>query len=289
MASEIQEVAANGMRFTCRMAGPAAGEPVLLLHGFPETSFMWEPLMAVLASEGYRCAAPDQRGYSPGARPEGVEAYSYRELAGDVAALASAFDWPRYHLVGHDWGALAGWAVLACDAGPVASWTAMSVPHYGAFAEAVYDDPEEETYRGLLDLFLTDAAEEALGGSDMAGLRAAWAAVGGDEQVDAYAGVFGQPGALTAALNWYRAARAHRRALDDPSLVFGPVSTPTLLLWGRDDPYVRRRSVDLAAARMTGPYRVVELHAGHWLAQERPGEVKAELLAHLRANRLASS
>lgn len=282
---DTREVEANGLRFTIRGTGPAEGEPVLLLHGFPETSHMWEPLMAALAGEGYRCVAPDQRGYSAGARPNDVEDYRYELLAADVHALAAAVGFERYHLVGHDWGALAGWAALALDAAPVASWTAMSVPHYAGFASAVYDDPEEETYRGLLELFLSDAAEEALGGNDMAGLRMAWA-VGGDEQVEAYAAVFGQPGALTGALTWYRASNAHRRVFEDPSFAFGPVSTPTLVLWGKDDPYVRRLSIERGAEHMSGPYRLVELDAGHFLVQERPGEVRAEVLAHLRANAL---
>ena len=113
MEITVRDVDANGWRFRCRQAGDS-GEPVLLLHGFPETSRMWEPLMATLAAEGYRCVAPDQRGYSPGARPQETDAYRYADLATDVLELARVLGFERFHLVGHDWGAGAGWAALAC-------------------------------------------------------------------------------------------------------------------------------------------------------------------------------
>jgi pimeloyl-ACP methyl ester carboxylesterase len=114
MEITVRDIEANGWRFHCREAG-GSGEPVILLHGFPETSRMWEPLMVTLAAEGYRCVAPDQRGYSPGARPQEADAYRYADLAADVLELARVLGFQRFHLVGHDWGAAAGWAVLlAC-------------------------------------------------------------------------------------------------------------------------------------------------------------------------------
>ena len=109
MAIETGEVRANGMVFTCRRAGPATGEPVILLHGFPETSHMWSGLLPALAAAGYRCIAPDQRGYSEGARPEGVEHYATTALVADVLAIADAEGFDRFHLIGHDWGAVVGW------------------------------------------------------------------------------------------------------------------------------------------------------------------------------------
>jgi pimeloyl-ACP methyl ester carboxylesterase len=286
MQITMRDVDANGWRFRCREAG-GPGEPVILLHGFPETSRMWEPLMVTLAGQGYRCVAPDQRGYSPGARPREIGAYRYEDLAGDVLALARALGFERFHLVGHDWGAGAGWAVLAVRPEPVRSWTALSVPHYLAFARAVRDDPDEDLYRGILGMLLAeDGSMEAMfAAEDFAALRAAWAH-STLEEVEDYLKVWGQPGASAGALSWYRACRGHARALDDDSFVFGSVRTPTLLLWGKDDPYVRRMSVDLATEYMTGPYRVVELDAGHFLVQETPRAVTDEICAHLRQNPL---
>jgi pimeloyl-ACP methyl ester carboxylesterase len=281
MTISVREVHVGDLRFRCREIG-AGGEPVVLLHGFPETSHMWTGIMPALAEAGYHCLAPDQRGYSASARPDAVDDYAYEHLAADIHAIAAAAGFDLFHLVGHDWGAIAAWAAVSVDPRPVTTFTSLSIPHYHAFAEAVWSDPEEEPYRGFLELFLAPdhQAEAVLSADDFAGFVSVWTA-SPPEQVAAYLEVFRQPGALTAALNWYRACRGHRRALSGEGVEFGPVATPTVLLWGRDDPYVRRRSVELAAPLMTGEYRMVEVDAGHWVVQEQPTLVLDELRAHL--------
>jgi pimeloyl-ACP methyl ester carboxylesterase len=281
----VRQIVAIGLDFSCREAGPLDGEPVILLHGFPETSHMWTGLMPELTAAGYRCLAPDQRGYSEGARPEGEQYYGYEQLSDDIIALADAWSAQRFHLIGHDWGSIVGWAVVDRFPERIASWTAMSVPHAKAFAIGVRDDPEQEGYRQILKAFMAPGLmEQALPANDFAVLRAAWSSSSPEEVAD-YIRVLGQPGATTAALNWYRCSDAHARSLDDDGPVkFGPVATPTLLLWGRNDENIRPYCVKLAGEYMTGPYEVVELDAGHWLAQERPAEVRDAIVAHLRNN-----
>ena len=246
---------------------------------------MWTGVMEQLAAEGYHCLAPDQRGYSPAARPDDVDRYRYEDLASDVLALAQASGFATFHLVGHDWGAIAGWAAIAVDHEPIKSWTSLSIPHYQACAQAVRDDPEGEMYRGMLTVFTArdGSAEAMFSAEDFALLKATWVHSSPTE-VEDYLEVFRSPGALTGALNWYRASDGHRRALGTDTIDFGPVGTPTLLIWGKNDPYVRRMPVDLAANLMRGPYRVIEADAGHWLVQEAPELVHNELLEHLRAN-----
>ncbi len=283
----IREIKANKTTFRCKAAGLSnvSGEPVIFLHGFPETSSMWASLMTQLADEGYCCFAPDQRGYSPGARPDRMEAYTYDELVSDVVALADAMEFRRFHLVGHDWGSVVGWAVVHMYPNRIQSWTAMSVPHVDAFRSAIADDPDQQQRSQYISLFLLPGqAEEVLVGNDFAGLRAAWSSIPAN-QVEDYLTVFSQPGAMTAALNWYR---ANARLLDpgDRGEKFGPVSHPTLLLWGNQDIAVGRASVERTAPYMRGPYRLVELNAGHWLAQEEPQRVYKEIREHLRANRM---
>lgn len=282
------DITARALTFFCREAGEPGAEPVILLHGFPETSPMWRPLMERLAAAGYRCLAPDQRGYSPGARPQDVEAYRYSELGADVLALADAWSpGERFHLVGHDWGALVGWVVVDQAPERIASWTALSIAHPRAFEEATYADPGGDLYRGFLQVAVApgNAAEAGMLANDLAALRGVWAS-STPEQVAEYVRVFSQPGAFTAALNYYRASRAHKRTLDDPAVAFGPVDVPTLLIWGEQDPYCRRMSVELGAPYMKGEYRVATLPAGHWLMQEQEGAVADEVLSHLRAHSL---
>ena len=283
----LREIDANGMVFRGRFAGgeDVSREPVVLLHGFPETSIMWAGLMERLGVEGYRCFAPDQRGYSPGARPEGVDEYVYRKLVSDIVALADALDYARFHLIGHDWGSAIGWAMLLLHPERVRSWTAISVPHMDAFASAIAEDPDQRKRSQYMAFFmLPEKPERSLAADDFAVLRSLWSSIP-KEQVEEYLSVFSQPGALTAALNWYRAnAVLLEKRRDVPK--FGAVQHPTLLIWGNQDIAVGRVAVERTAQYMEGPYRLLEVNAGHWLAQEEPERVHDEILHHLKSNRL---
>lgn len=264
-----------------RVAGRDDGDPVMLLHGFPETSIMWEDLMIRLAEAGYRCAAPNQRGYSAGARPEAIQAYAGNELVADVFALADALGWERFHLVAHDWGAAVGWQALQHAPSRIVSFSALSIPHYRAFAESSWEDAETADYRGFLELVLgpEGAAERALSQSDMAGLRSTW--VGDARTIEDYVETLSQPSALRSVLAWYRASQGHRSILQSLPDASETISVPTVVIWGRRDLYVHRGAVDRAARFMAGPYHVVELDAGHWLAQEAGPQVLAAVLSHL--------
>jgi pimeloyl-ACP methyl ester carboxylesterase len=279
-------IEANGMVFRGRSAGAegSSGEPVILLHGFPETSIMWAGLMGRLGDEGYRCFAPDQRGYSPGARPGGVEDYAYQKLVSDVMALADALGYAQFHLVGHDWGSAVGWALIHLHPDRVLSWTAMSVPHMDAFASAIADDPDQRKRSQYMGFFmLSEKPERSLAADDFAAMRSLWSSIP-EEQVEEYLSIFSQPGALTAALNWYRANSVLlEKRSEGPK--FGPVHHPTLLLWGNQDIAVGRTAVERTAQYLKGPYRLVEMNAGHWLIQEEPGRVHDEILRHLQSNR----
>ena len=150
----IREIAANGMTFRCRICGlENQGEPVILLHGFPETSHMWERLMKELAERGYRCLAPDQRGYSPGARPKDIKNYLLSRTASDAAALADEVGFKKFHLVGHDWGSACGWAAVELYPDRIQSWTSLSVPHMTAFSHALTRNPVQMIRSSYMLLF----------------------------------------------------------------------------------------------------------------------------------------
>jgi len=274
----IREIAANGMTFRCREAGDS-GEPVILLHGFPETSHMWVELMPKLVAAGYRCLAPDQRGYSPGARPEGRENYQTHLLAADVIALADAWGVDRFHLVGHDWGAGVGWRVVMTYPERIQTWTALSIPHPASYGKAYREDPDQQQKSQYITFFQEPGvAEAAFAENDWAMLRAVWTE-SSPEEVEEYLSVFTQPGALTAALNWYRGSFGMPQS--DAPQVPEKVATPTLVIWGNRDQAVGRATIATQDQYMTGPFRFVELDAGHWLIQERFGDVSREILAHL--------
>lgn len=239
--------------------------------------------MLRLAAEGYRCLAPDLRGFSAGARPTEVDAYDIRVLTGDVLAIADTLGISRFHLIGHDWGAAIGWAAVTLDADRFLSWTAMSVPHLRAFADAIRNDSRQKKMSRYMGWFqwpwlpewflLRNGARE---------LRNVWRK-SSPEQVADYLTVLGNRDALKASLNYYRANYPLLSKGDEVD-AFGDLSVPTLMLWGKRDFAIGATGVKGTAQYVKGPYRLVEMDATHWLVQEAPEQCANEVLAHLAAN-----
>jgi pimeloyl-ACP methyl ester carboxylesterase len=268
----------RGFVFDALAAGPPGGEPVLLLHGFPQTAACWTPLLAPLAAAGYRAVAPNQRGYSPGARPRRVGAYRLPELVADVAAVADRLGGDRVHLVGHDWGGVVAWSLAGQDPARVATLTAVSTPHPEAFGRALLRGGQCLRSAYIAFLRAPRLPELVLGIRGRRGLRLLLDRSGlGPAWVEAYSRAMGQPGALAAALAWYRAATP----LD---LRVPPVQVPTLYLWGSRDPALGPRAATTTGRWAAGAYRFEVLTgAGHWLPEHHPDALASHLLEHLRA------
>lgn len=286
MSVDVLEVAAGPFSFTAHAAGPSDGPLVLLLHGFPQTSFEWRHQMAALAAAGYRAVAYDQRGYSPGARPEGVDRYRLDDLVADVLAVADGLGAARFDLVGHDWGGAVAWVAAARHPDRVRTLTAVSMPHPAAFAEALFGgDREQAAKSGYIAVLRAEGAAEAFllaGGGE--GLRRVFTGTGhpAPGALDEYVSVLTQPGALTAALNWYRALSPE----DAPAALgaLKPVAVPTLYVWGDADAALGRAAAEATAAHVGGPYRFEALAGvGHWIPEEVPERLNELLLGHLAA------
>jgi pimeloyl-ACP methyl ester carboxylesterase len=283
MSIAIRHVPANGFEFRCRVAG-SEGEPIILLHGFPETSDQWSELMIELVAAGYRCLAPDQRGYSPGARPANVDEYSLERLASDVIALADVHGFERFHLVGHDWGAAVGWITVRDNPERIGRWTALSVPHMASYGAAFEDPEHRQNVAYIHDMLVPGKVEEELSRNGFERLYQSWATLG-PHRVPDYESVLTRPGALTAALSWYRANFGNPTQRQRSFARF-EVSTPTLTLWGNRDPFVGRRATERERELMHGPYRFAELDAGHWLMYEVPDTCRREITGHVQAHPL---
>jgi pimeloyl-ACP methyl ester carboxylesterase len=272
----------GGLRFAVRDRGPSGGTPVVLLHGFPAGAETWSAVAPVLAGEGLRVLAPDQRGYSPGARPPGRRPYRLDELTADVVALLDAAGVHRAHIVGHDWGGSVAWAMAIRHPDRVASLVPLSTPHPAAYQRSLLDSDQALRSWYIVAFQLPWLPERLLAPTTPArrarfvntlvrsGLGPAYA--------NRYADRFAEPGALGAALNWYRAL---------PLLPSGGltrhVAVPTLYVWGRRDRYLGIRAARLTAEWVTGPYRVVVLpDAGHWLPEEHGDRVARLILEHVR-------
>ncbi|WP_428964033.1 alpha/beta fold hydrolase [Micromonospora fluostatini] len=268
---------ARGLTFEVRSGGPATGEPVLLLHGFPQHGGEFDDVLPALHAAGLRTYAPDQRGYSPDARPPEVADYRITECVADALALLDALEAPRVHLVGHDWGALVAWHLAAGHADRVRTLTAVSVPHPAAMAYALGTDPEQRDRSAYIGLFRQPGkAEDVLLADDATALRALLTGVGDADRVDRYAAPMREPGALTAALNWYRAMSPTDLA------EVAPARVPTTFVWSDQDPAVGRTAAEACAAQVTGEYRLVELTGvSHWIPDEAPAALAEAILARV--------
>jgi len=267
----------DGLTFDVSDTGPTEGRVVIALHGFPEDRHCWDPLAASLAGSGYRTLAPDQRGYSPGARPTGRRAYTLDLLAADVLALADEAGTTRFDLVGHDWGAALAWYLAANHPDRIRTLTALSVPHLQAFLEAMTRS-SQALHSWYMVFFQIPKLPEAIlsrGGEKrfVAQLRR----TGLDEDsARRYAIRAATPGAMTGPLNWYRALPFEIR--DRP----GPVGAPTLFVWGDSDPFITRVAAERCAQHVSGRFRFETVVGGtHWLPTGSVDDIAALLLEHL--------
>jgi pimeloyl-ACP methyl ester carboxylesterase len=272
------ELVVGDLRFRAMAEGPEDGELVLLLHGFPQSWWEWRYQLKALGDAGYLAVAPDQRGYSPGARPSGVEAYHVDRLVEDVLGFADALGVAQFHVAGHDWGAIVAWHVAAAAPQRLRSLTVVSVPHPAAFMRALADPSSEQAAKSSYIVgFQEPGAGDAMVADGGAGLRFAFEASGLDDDVDEHVRVLTDPGAIEAALHWYRAFDFHAGALGD-------IEVPTLFVWSTDDIAIAQEGAAWTADHVTGQYRF-EVFDGvsHWIP-----EVAADRLSELLLWRVAA-
>lgn len=278
MAS-IQSVEANGLTFECTIDGPADGAAVLLLHGFPEDRTSWEGITAPLASAGYRTIAPDQRGYSLGARPDGVAAYRLGNMVADAMGILDALRVDRAHVVGHDWGGAVAWAIASAQPDRARSLSVLSTPYPSAITRVALRSNQllKSWYMGM---FQAPLVAEWMLTPQRRGWRAIMRGLPADAKAR-YSARASEPGALTAMLNWYRALPLDAAR---PSVDWHRITVPTLYVWGRDDPALGEAAALATADYVKGPYTFVALPGqGHWLPELATDEVLPLLAEHLAA------
>ena len=281
----VQQVdTGNGLIFEVAEQGDQEGRALLLLHGFPQTHRCYDALARRLAAHGLRLLAPDQRGYSPGARPAEVEAYTARELAGDMLRILDFFGLDQVDVVGHDWGAVVGWVLAATRPDRVRTLTAVSVPHPAAMAAALADESSGQRERSAyIQLFRQPGkAEDVLLEDSAARLRAIYQPLP-DAAVEPHFRALSDPATLTAALNWYRAMRR------EESAALPRVTVPTTFVWSTADIAIGRAAAEHCAAQVSGPYRFVELDGiSHWIPDQAPDDLSDAVLGRLGLPRTRS-
>ncbi|MFL6713530.1 MAG: alpha/beta fold hydrolase [Sulfurifustis sp.] len=271
-------------KFTAEIAGPATGDPVLLLHGFPQSRHSWRHQVPALGAAGYRAVAYDQRGYSPGVRPDpatNLAAYGIDRLIADVLDVAEAVTQnprARFHLVGHDWGGQVAWGTAASHPDRVASLTVLSRPHPTAFRRAFRDNADNQQHRSRHHQAFNDPATVSRFLADDAGALEQRFSDNGvpASSIAEYLSVVGNPAALEAAVAWYRAARAV------VNIEAAPVNVPTLYIWGDVDHTVGPTAARGTAEFVTAAFRFEVLPGvGHFITDQAPEAVTRLLLQHL--------
>jgi pimeloyl-ACP methyl ester carboxylesterase len=282
------ELLAAGLVFEADVAGTPGSPLVLMLHGFPQTSHSWRHQLPALAAAGYFAVAPNQRGYSPHARPGRVDGYTTDQLVADARTMAKSLGYARYHLVGHDWGGQLSWLIAAQYPQDLQSLTVLSRPHPAAFARAMKADAAQaersKHHRAFQD---ANAAHELLADGARR-LRATLRNQGvPDGDVDAYLTRLGTFEALDAAINWYRAPRVASGALALPDVP--ALTVPTMYLWGDQDATVGRAAAEATADFVTGRYRFEVLKGvGHFITDQAPERTNELLLDWLTTSAAAS-
>lgn len=273
----LDRFARDGLTFDVRDSGPLGGPVAVCLHGFPQDGTAWGAVAPLLVDGGLRVLVPDQRGYSPGARPAGRSAYARRELVRDVLALLDAADVGAAHVVGHDWGAIVGWTLASRHPDRVLSLTALSTPHPAATARSLLHSSQALRLSYVAAFWVPRLPERVLLADDGARLRR-WLLASGlpAERAEHYAARLREPGALTAALAWYRALPLGRgdRA--------GVVRVPATFVHGRDDPFVTPAAIRTTGRYVAGELRTTAVDGGHWVPERAPREVAAAVADGVR-------
>jgi pimeloyl-ACP methyl ester carboxylesterase len=262
----------GGVGIEVFVEGPEDGQPVLFMHGWPDSHTLWRHQVAALSAAGYRTIAPDLRGFGASDKPEDPKAYRVANVVADMAAVLDALSIDRVNLVAHDWGAVAGWGMTAFLPDRVERYAAISVGHPRAFFDAGLAQRMRSLYMLLFNL--PDIAEEWFGiyGSEM---------LAAHRDREAVLAELAKPGALTAGFGWYR-ANAHPKTVINPPPDLPPVQCPVMGVWGRGDVALTEIQMTGSEKYVTGPWRYERIEeAGHWMQLEIPDKLNELLLDFL--------
>ena len=265
----------SGLRFGVLDAGPADGETVVLLPGFPQQPSCYDEVARRLHDSGLRTLVPIQRGYSPSATPPRRRDYRTSEVTNDMIALLDAAGVERAHIVGHDWGAAPAWGMGAWHPDRTASVIVLSSPHPAAMVDA-FRHSNQALRSWYMLFFQLPVLPEVVTRRTLAKLLRDSGLP--EQHVRTYVYAMADPGAMTGALNWYRGIPF---SLREP---IGRIGVPTTYIWGRHDAALNRYAAEATAKFVTGPYEFVDLDSGHWLPETEPDAVAEAILKRVHGS-----
>lgn len=276
-----ERIRGDGVDLDVAVAGE--GPPVILLHGFPENRHSWRHQMPALAAAGFSAWAPNLRGYPPSGIPASRSGFHLRHLIRDVEAIVAATGHPRAHLVGHDWGGIISWAFAAQKPQLLDKLTILNAPHMRIYAQKVWRTSQLLRSWYVLLFQLPRLPEKLLRADDYRRLRQMFRVARGRghpfsaHDIDIYIDTLSHPGALTAAIDYYR-ENMKPGAME---LASGQVQAETLVIWGERDPALGVFLLE-GLERHVPRLRIKRIpDAGHWVQNEAADEVNCLLLDFL--------
>jgi epoxide hydrolase 4 len=270
----------NGIQLHTVLAGPPSGPPVVLLHGFPENWRCWIRQLPGLVQAGCRVIMPDQRGYNLSDKPKGIKNYRADELMRDILDLIDALEYEKVNLVGHDFGALVAWMLAIKHPERLHRLGIINVPHPAVMWRFLRRD-FEQMRRSLYALFFQlpwlpefsmRAGNWRLATRSLC--RTSKNNAFTEQDIERYKDAWSQPGAMTAMLNWYRAAARYQPEITKDM----HVHVPTLILWGAQDFALSRRMARPSLDYCDDGNLIFFPDATHWVQREEANEVNRHLL-----------
>jgi pimeloyl-ACP methyl ester carboxylesterase len=280
--------AVNGVQLAAVDEG--SGDPVVMIHGFPELAYSWRHQIPALSAAGFRAIAYDQRGYGESSKPQDVDAYALMNLVADAVGLLDVLGVERATLVGHDWGSIVAWTAALMYPDRVEKVVSLNVPYHGRCAGF----PSTEVIRekladrfGYVLMFQQPGATEAAFDADPDGwLRSIYFGIAADRSfmTDDDFAVYREAfiaGGLSGSLGPYRNIDANVAATE--YLTDAPITQPTLMITADRDPILppmlatgmERWVPDLTVAHVSP--------SGHWTQQEQPRKVNEALIGFLQS------
>jgi pimeloyl-ACP methyl ester carboxylesterase len=267
-------VTLNGMAVHYCEAGPATGAPVLLLHGWPDSSDVWRNQLHVLGEAGYRVIAPDLRGFGGSAKPENVDDYNFLATVGDITGLLDHLGISTFQLAGHDWGSFFAWAIACFMPERVQRLVAISVGHPTAFGQAGWEQKEKSWY--MLWFQFPGVAEAAFRANDWKWFREFCR---DHPDTDRRIALLSEPGALSASINIYRANITPEGFGSNDGMALPHVQCPTIGVWSSGDPMLTEAQMENSDAFVDGEWRYVRFEGGtHWIPTDHATELNELLL-----------
>lgn len=279
MTIQFRTISTNGIQLNTALAGPEKGEPVILLHGFPEAWFGWENQIASLVDAGFRVIVPDQRGYNLSDKPAGVNNYQMDLLVDDILGLADSLGYGQFHLAGHDFGAMVSWSLALRAPERIKRLVIANVPHPAVFKPYLKTHPAQILKSWYAFFFqLPGLPELMVKANNWRFLTTAMPDYFSNREKDRYREAWEQPGAITGMINWYRSTFGTSKSTRPTN----QVQPPTLIIWGKRDPHLSHEMADLSLEFCQDGKLVYFKDATHWVQHDKAAEVSQLLIEHFK-------